>query len=358
MTSDRPATRKTAARKTTSAEPADDSSPAGISTHQMRQLHALLRDHGITGDKAVHDYLTVALGRPISSRTEVTTVEAARLIVDLEAAPVTRTTGAGSLADLRAAFPEEAIGKLPRSTCKDCSDNRGTCSRHPQKFKCGICGNYHSDSSIHLDFVGHADVTARLLEVDPEWTWRPFTAEEMSALPPVLRDAGLWIHLTVLGVTRPGFGDADGKRGGNAVKECIGDALRNAAMRFGVALDLWAKGDRDWTHAEKDSGGEDLPPGAPTPRQDGPPQEAPYHGPSTAELLEMIASHADRAGTTLEAMTAKWRTQHAGLTPGDGPVAVEELGTLPPQAVAPLEAAISEYLRQNPPGELTGDRDV
>ena len=28
---------------------------------------------------------------------------------------------------------------------------------------------------------------------------------------------------------------------GARVKECIGDAIRNAAMRAGVALDLWAK---------------------------------------------------------------------------------------------------------------------
>ena len=34
-----------------------------------------------------------------------------------------------------------------------------------------------------------------------------------------------------------GFGSADGKTGPNATKELIGDALRNAAMRFGVALD-------------------------------------------------------------------------------------------------------------------------
>jgi hypothetical protein len=38
-----------------------------------------------------------------------------------------------------------------------------------------------------------------------------------------------------------GYGDAAGKKGPNAVKEAIGDAIRNAAMRRGVALDLWAK---------------------------------------------------------------------------------------------------------------------
>jgi hypothetical protein len=39
----------------------------------------------------------------------------------------------------------------------------------------------------------------------------------------------------VCGVTRIGVGD------GKNAKERIGDAIRNAAMRFGVALDLWAK---------------------------------------------------------------------------------------------------------------------
>ena len=35
----------------------------------------------------------------------------------------------------------------------------------------------------------------------------------------------------------------DEKSGGDAMKEIIGDALRNAAMRFGAALDLWHKGE-------------------------------------------------------------------------------------------------------------------
>ena len=78
------------------------------------------------------------------------------------------------------------------------------------------------------------------LKVDPEWTWEP-VAVEPSGLPMLDSNGGLWIRLTVCGVTRLGYGDADGKRGGSAVKEAIGDALRNAAMRFGVALDLWSK---------------------------------------------------------------------------------------------------------------------
>lgn len=147
---------------------------------------------------------------------------------------------------LRDPFPAEAVGKLPRITCRDCRDARNKRCPNHQWVRCQECGQGHSSAAIHLDYVGHADVTDRLLKVDPSWTWRPFTLEEMQALPPAMRDLGLWVYLTVDGVTRPGFGDAQGKTGPNAVKECIGDALRNAAMRFGVALDLWAKGDRDW----------------------------------------------------------------------------------------------------------------
>lgn len=113
--------------------------------------------------------------------------------------------------DLRKPFEPQQIGKLPRG-------------------------------GIQLDYVGHAAVTDRLLEVDPAWSWEPMGVDEFGA-PKVYETTdnfnkplkGMWIKLTVLGVTRPGFGD------GKTEKECIGDAIRNAAMRFGVALDLWSK---------------------------------------------------------------------------------------------------------------------
>lgn len=103
---------------------------------------------------------------------------------------------------------------------------------------------------ITLDFVGHAHLTARLLDVDPLWEWVPVSYDE-HGLPQFDEHGGLWIRLTVCGKTRLGYGDAGGKKGPNAIKEAIGDALRNAGMRFGIALELWAKGDLD----------------APTPRQ-------------------------------------------------------------------------------------------
>jgi hypothetical protein len=104
---------------------------------------------------------------------------------------------------LRKPFPKESVGKLPKG-------------------------------GQMLDYVGHAAVTDRLLTVDPEWSWEPFSIGP-DGLPALDRNNNLWIRLTICGVTRIGVGD------GKSAKECVGDAIRNAAMRFGVALDLWAK---------------------------------------------------------------------------------------------------------------------
>lgn len=139
---------------------------------------------------------------------------------------------------LRSPFPPEQIGHLPRG-------------------------------GFQVDYVGHADVTSRLLEADPEWSWEPqardvdkdiLAAAVATGNPDVVRQVlenappkfdadknghpvGLWIRLTVGGVTRPGFGSCPSAQA-DPEKVLIGDALRNAAMRFGVAVDLWAKGDR------------------------------------------------------------------------------------------------------------------
>lgn len=123
---------------------------------------------------------------------------------------------------LREPFPPEKIGKLPRS-------------------------------GVTLDYVGHADVTDRLLAVDPLWTWEPMALDE-HGLPLFVRNdagkpVGLWIRLTVNGHTRLGFGSVM-PGAFDAEKQLIGDAIRNAAMRFGVALDLWRK---EETHAEAET---------------------------------------------------------------------------------------------------------
>lgn len=173
--------------------------------------------------------------------------------------PAVKATG---LDALRLPFPAHQISKLPKQQKRDDQD-KGKCERGSRYSADGFfCGGWHA-RSLHLDYVGHAALTDRLLDADPAWSWEPayrdvdpavLAAAVATGNPEIVRmvianapakytDGGLWIRLTVDGVSRLGFGDAGGKSGTNAVKELIGDCLRNAALRFGAALDLWHKGD-------------------------------------------------------------------------------------------------------------------
>ena len=136
-------------------------------------------------------------------------------------------------------FPDDELELLPRYTGKKGAD--GKPPRESYK-KCDECGGYHPFPCIHLTYVGHAGITMRLNDVDPDWSWEPMGIAP-DGTPAVTRE-GLWIRMTVLGKTLPAFGDAQGKTGANAVKEMIGDAIRNGAMRFGVGTYLWSKSEK------------------------------------------------------------------------------------------------------------------
>ena len=141
---------------------------------------------------------------------------------------------------LREPFPANQISKLPKP-------NAAQTDAVKRDFKAGIrckvCGAWHHPDAIHLDYVGHAALTDRLLDCDPAWNWEPVATDFENGRPKFDPLGGMWIKLTVCNVTRLGYGHAGDKKGGDAIKEVIGDALRNAAMRFGAALDLWHKGE-------------------------------------------------------------------------------------------------------------------
>ena len=95
---------------------------------------------------------------------------------------------------------------------------------------------------ITLDFVGHAEITKILIEIDPNWSWQPvsWTEQGRPAINVINGMAVMWGELTVLGQTRLGVGSARHDKP-DLDKELIGDFLRNAAMRFGISLSLWSK---------------------------------------------------------------------------------------------------------------------
>lgn len=160
---------------------------------------------------------------------------------------------------LRKPFPAESVGRLPKG-------------------------------GVMLDYVGHAAVTDRLLTVDPEWSWEPMALDQFGS-PQCDKDGNLWIRLTICGVTRLGVGD------GKNMKERVGDAIRNAAMRFGVALDLWAKENLvEFAQA------------ASSPRS----EPSPAHAPDAAERAETAPTDAPMTAKTRGAMFALFAKKGIG----------------------------------------------
>lgn len=155
---------------------------------------------------------------------------------------MTDTTKPTGLDLMRQPFEAHQIGKLPKETKKQREDRE---SNMNLGIRCKLCGGWHHKDAIHLDYVGHAATTDRLLDSDPMWNWEPVSWND-NGEPHFDNIGGLWIKLTVCNVTRLGYGNADKKPGadmGSREKEVIGDAIRNAAMRFGSGLEMWHKGD-------------------------------------------------------------------------------------------------------------------
>jgi hypothetical protein len=100
-------------------------------------------------------------------------------------------------------------------------------------------------NGINLAYVSHADITKILIEVDPAWSWQP--VEWVNGRPAINVENGtatMWGTLTLLGKSMLGVGSVRADKQ-DLDKELVGDFLRNAAMRFGIALSLWSK--QDWS---------------------------------------------------------------------------------------------------------------
>lgn len=155
---------------------------------------------------------------------------------------------------------------------------------------------------IKLDFVGHADITRILIEVDPMWYWEPIKFDD-DGLPAYRVENGM-AHmagrLCLLGVERVAIGSAEHNKR-DLLKELVSDFLRNGAMRFGISLNLWTKSEwEDLNHApatEKPK----LRPATPKPA----PAEAPSQNVSSAD--------APLTDEQIEALTQACKT--AGVNP-------------------------------------------
>lgn len=155
-----------------------------------------------------------------------------------------------------------------------------------------------------LDFVGHADITRILIEIDPYWEIEPAMMDG-NGLPAVvvtgnMVQAGFW--MTLLGQSRYCVGSVE-ERKGDRYKELVSDAIRNGAMRFGISLSLWTKA--EW----EDLGAAPVKPAKPTKaRQEIPETDVvrPAHPDALAKFVAVCAENnldhdrvADHAGVNI-----------------------------------------------------------
>lgn len=141
------------------------------------------------------------------------------------------------------------VSKLPKGGNKDRATWRD----------CRTCGGWHAPNAAHLDYVGHADITRILLEIDPHWNWEPVAwVDGRPAVHVVNAHAVMWARLTVLDKTVLAVGTAPADKA-ELDKELIGDFLRNAAMRLGIALKLWSKAEWNTTIASPATTTDDVP---------------------------------------------------------------------------------------------------
>jgi hypothetical protein len=188
-----------------------------------------------------------------------------------------------------------------------------------------------------LDFAGHAVVTDRLLQVDPEYEFGPvMNANHVPIVRPGGRSGEEVLYaLTVCGVTRHEWGD------GPNMKECSSDAIRRCAMRFGVALDLWAKED---LQASREEVIERLEPDQPAAQEAANPDVDPAASSAGSDGIAKVTLPQKTA------ITAR-RTQLGTLMPGH-PLLKRNVKTLDEASllIEDLDWAITEA-KQTPNGE-------
>jgi hypothetical protein len=175
---------------------------------------------------------------------------------------------------------------------------------------------------VYLDYVGHADITKILIEVDPLWNWEPVAWEH--GRPAITERDGiatLWVRVTLLGKSMLGCGSVSASKE-DLDKELIGDALRNAAMRFGIALALWSNA--EWAETDHKPTVETVTrkyvETSPAPQRVPAPTNSPF-GPTEKQmaLIKRLGWNGDPPATKLEAsaLIERLKAQPAQTAPDD-----------------------------------------
>lgn len=145
-----------------------------------------------------------------------------------------------------------------------------------------------------MSYISHGLITERLNDTDPSWLSRHVATHAYTGPDGMLHCAGVEIEVTIGGVSRVEAGGPQRQDGfANEIKNAYSDALKRAAMRFGVALGMWetlvdAEGDEDY-HPE----GVPEQPAAPTepkPARPTPIRQGAAHGQTWLQAIHAAAT--------------------------------------------------------------------
>lgn len=252
--------------------------PAKISTSQMRRLHGLLRDHGISGDTTTHDYINAALAEqghdPVESRKDLTSAAAAQIIADLEAAEHHRT-GHHDATDAITAALVAVQAEMPTVA----------------KTKSATIPGRDGKAGFTYSYAGLADVSAAIL---------PLLTKHGLAFTCAGRgtDRGYELVARLLHVSGQSVEGSLPLHGNDP--RSLGSAITYARRYLlGTLTGVVTDDDVDGDGTQ----------GAARTRE--------WDGPSTAELLNRIDAAASTAGVTYEKATEKFRQEAGGLEVGD-----------------------------------------
>lgn len=265
-----------------------------ITSKQMRELHALLRDHGITGDTAVHDYLNTWLDEhndeqhPIESRSDLHSTTAAKIIRDLRAADV--ATRPGGL--IRALIQvQKALPTVQKTKRADVTMKGGGTYSYTYADLADVTDAAMPLMTAHgLAFMAAPRTTDRGTYELAGYLMHESGEEKVGALP---------LH-------------------GNNPQELGGAITYMRRYLLGSMLGIVTDDDADGRQAQGAS------------------RTAEWDGPSTAQLLNQIDDDATRAGVTYEQATAKLRERLGGIE-------IADLETLEPWRVAPFARAVHDH---------------
>lgn len=180
--------------------------------------------------------------------------------------------------------------------------------------------------NIKLDYVGHAEITRILTEIDPLWKLEPIKIDD-DGLPAYRVENGM-AHmmgaLTLLGHTRLGIGSAPHNKQ-DLLKELWSDLIRNCSMRFGIAVSLWSK--EEW------GGDSDV-----APKKKAPVKKAPEPAPiPDTQQVDPARIGKFKAACAVAGLTVEQVTFHAGV----------ELDTATLEDFEKLRASFDQLKEQN-----------